>query len=327
VDQSSHLDGADVAYRLVDGRQPIRDADVPDADVVIATWWETAEWVADLSPRKGAKVHFIQHHEVFPGQPIDRVEATWRLPFHRIVISRWLADLARERYGDAHTSLVPNAVDHDQFYAPPRGRAVAPTVGLLYSTVGFKGCDVALAVLNRVARRLPGIKLRAFGGQDPVPELPLPPFATYTRRPPQDKIREIYAACDVWLCASRSEGFHLPPLEAMACRCPVVSTRVGGSVEIVDDGVNGYLADVGDVATLSDRLTAVLELPEPLWVRMSRAAHATAARFTWDESTEQFERTLAAAVERAAVGGAADGSAARPDVGPPTPGCPRELAP
>ena len=43
--------------------------------VVIATWWETAEWVAGLSPRKGAKAYFLQHHEVHPGQPVDRVRA------------------------------------------------------------------------------------------------------------------------------------------------------------------------------------------------------------------------------------------------------------
>ena len=42
------------------------DVDVPDGDLIIATWWETAEWVNALSPNKGAKVYFIQHHEIFP---------------------------------------------------------------------------------------------------------------------------------------------------------------------------------------------------------------------------------------------------------------------
>src|SRR5258708_6435499 len=46
----SHLDAVEVDHRRIDRVRPIVDGDVPDADVVIATWWETAEWVAALSP-------------------------------------------------------------------------------------------------------------------------------------------------------------------------------------------------------------------------------------------------------------------------------------
>ena len=72
------------------------DADLPDADIVIATWWETAEWVNALSPAKGRKVYFIQHHEVFSYLPVERSRATYRLPLHKIVISRWLKDLMEQ---------------------------------------------------------------------------------------------------------------------------------------------------------------------------------------------------------------------------------------
>src|SRR5262245_38770671 len=61
----SHLHGANIPHHVLDSRRPVVDQDVPDADVVVATWWETAEWVAALSPAKGAKVYFIQGHEVF----------------------------------------------------------------------------------------------------------------------------------------------------------------------------------------------------------------------------------------------------------------------
>jgi len=70
----------------------IVDSDFPDADAVIATWWETAEWVAQLSPTKGAKV-FMQGHEVFLGLPLDRVTATYHVPIHKIVVADWLVDV------------------------------------------------------------------------------------------------------------------------------------------------------------------------------------------------------------------------------------------
>jgi glycosyltransferase involved in cell wall biosynthesis len=102
----------------------------------------------------------------------------------------------------------------------------------------------------------------------------------------------LYASCDVWLCGSYSEGFHLPPLEAMACRCPVVSTSVGGPVDVIEPGRNGYLAPVGDAAALGDRLLDVLRLTNPQWRAMSDAALGTATRYTWGDATDLLENIL-----------------------------------
>jgi hypothetical protein len=119
--------------RTLRSHRPVTDRDLPDADVVIATWWETAEWVARLAPSKGAKCYFIQHHEVFDWLPVERVRSTYRLPLHKIVIARWLASLMKNEYGDAHVDLVPNSVDHRQFFAAPRSKQAKPTVGFIYS--------------------------------------------------------------------------------------------------------------------------------------------------------------------------------------------------
>jgi glycosyltransferase involved in cell wall biosynthesis len=115
-------------------------------------------------------------------------------------------------------------------------------------------------------------------------------------------LKELYARCDVWLCGSYAEGFHLPILEAMACRCPVVSTAVGGSVDSIEPGVNGYLVPVGNSEELGDRLLEVLRLPEPRWLRMSAAAHQTASSYTWDDATQRMEQALGLAIERHRAG-------------------------
>src|SRR5438552_1849122 len=101
----SHLDGLDVPHLRIYQQRPVTDGDVPDADVVIATWWETAEWVAAFSPRKGAKAYFIQGYETHNGPDAERLKATWRLPMHKIVVPQRLADVAREEFGDADVSL------------------------------------------------------------------------------------------------------------------------------------------------------------------------------------------------------------------------------
>lgn len=287
----SHLDGLGLDHRVLEKSRPVTDADVPDADVVIATWWETAEWAAALSPSKGRKFYFVQHHETHPSQPVERVRATYRLPLQKIAVARWLSDVMRDEYGDPTTILVPNSVDHGQFHAPPRVKQSRPTVGFLYSSTEFKRVGVALEAVAQLRRRVPNLRVLSFGAEKPdhhnIKDI------EYSEDPPQEKLREIYATSDVWLTTSRSEGFNLPAMEAMACRTPVVSTRTGWPEEAIVTGVNGALVEVNDSAAVAMQAEAILKLPETQWRAMSEAAFATVRDSSWERSTDLFEAALA----------------------------------
>ena len=69
-------------------------------------------------------------------------------------------------------------------------------------------------------------------------------------------------------------------------------------MDIIEEGVNGYLTKVGDVGALAERVLHVLRLPPEEWSQMSDAAYRTAARFNWDDATDLFEEALELAVER-----------------------------
>jgi glycosyltransferase involved in cell wall biosynthesis len=297
----THFEGTGVRIQTVERWRPIVDRDVPDGDVVIATWWETAEWVAALAPRKGAKAYFIQHHEVFPYLPTDRVEATWRLPLHKITVAQWLSDLARDRYGDEHTSLVPNSVNLEQFHAPHRGRQCVPTVGLVYSAVAFKGCDLSLRAFALASEQLPGLGLVAFGDVPIFRGLPLPPSSEYHQNPKQNVIKDIYSKCDAWLFGSRSEGFGLPILEAMACRTPVIGVPAGAAPELLEGG-GGILIPHHDPNHMAQAIVRIATMPDAEWTAMSEAAYLTARRYTWDDAAERFESALVVAIGRATRG-------------------------
>ena len=306
----SHLADSGLECRIVKHRQTITESDVPNADVVIASWWEAVEWMNAFSPRKGEKVHFIQHYEVFPYLPVERVKATWRLPLNKILISRWLADIARDEYGIHNVDLVPNAVDTDQFFAPTREKNPTPTVGMMYWTTPFKGFEFGLKAFDLASRTLPGLRLLSFGAEEVSPQLPLPPLAQYQCRPPQHELRNWYAGCDAWLFTSRSEGFGLPILEAMACRTPVIGTPAGAAPELLD-GRAGILVDPDDPSDMAEAIARVCRLPPPEWRAMSDAAYATATRYNWDDAALLFEKALERAAGRmdrpAKAGGFATG--------------------
>jgi glycosyltransferase involved in cell wall biosynthesis len=296
--EPSHLDGRSFEKRVVAAGRPILDADVPDADVVVATWWETAEWAARLAPSKGAKAYFIQGDEAtFPGQPGDRVEATYRLPMHRITISGWLMKVLRDRYGTADVTLVPNGVDLDQFRASPRGKQPVPTVGFLYSRLRFKGCDIILDAVAAARKQLPALSLVAFGNEPPGPPHVFPPGTVFEVCPAQDRLRELYARCDAWLFASRSDGFGLPLVEALACRTPIIGVPMGAAPELVDAG-GGFLVRAEDAADMSRAILKVASMTNEEWRALSERAHAIAAARSWAASIKLMEQALRTAGER-----------------------------
>jgi glycosyltransferase involved in cell wall biosynthesis len=297
---TSHFDGLEVLHKVLETCRPVLDQDLPDADAVIATWWGTAEWVNELSASKGAKVYFVQHHEIHPYFPVDRVKATYRLPLYKIVIAEWLKTVMAEEYGDAQVSLVPNSVDLELFTAPPRPRQAVPTVGFMYSTKAWKGTDLAIQGWQLAQQQLPNLKGIAFGSEAVSTELPLPDAIEYHHKVPQTTLKEIYASCDAWLFTSRVEGFGLPILEAMACRTPVIATPAGAAPELIQQG-GGILVPPEDPMAIAKAIVNLCTQTLPQWQALSETAYQTASRYSWDDATTLFEAAVETAVNRAIV--------------------------
>jgi glycosyltransferase involved in cell wall biosynthesis len=296
VQGPSHFDRLDVPHRLLPHPWPVTEADLPDADVLVATWWHSVEWVAPVSPAKGVKVHFMQGYEVFADRP-EVVEATYRRPIPKIVISSWLRDLVQTKFGQTPIALVPNSVDTTTFHAPPRGKQPAPTVGFIYSTQSIKGCDIMLKAYDRAAAALPGLRLVAMSNDEVSAELPLPAGAEFIHHARDQTLRDTYARCDAWLSGTREEGFGLPILEAMACRTPVIATPAGAAPELLAGG-GGVLVPHEDPEAMAQAVVKVCSLPEADWRALSDKALGTATGYTWDDATDLFEKALVGALER-----------------------------
>ncbi|MDQ1902465.1 glycosyltransferase family 4 protein [Paracoccus sp. WLY502] len=291
--ERGHFAGIDVPVIHLDESRWVRSQDIPDADAIISTWWTTAEWANRLPPSKGRHIHFIQDYEDFYPEFSKRVRAVYRQRNHKIVVAPWLHKKILSEFG--HDSrVVMNGVDMGHFGAPKRDRRELPTVGFMYARHPRKNCGMALQIIRLLRNARPDLHFRAFG----VDELPAhsPDCISFERNPTQDRIAQIYRSCDLWLFVSRSEGFGLPLLEAMASRTPVVATPAGAAPDLIDGG-NGVIASFDAEAFAQSALDFLSRTPEA-WKAASEAAFQTAQGRDLPQAAQNFEAAVLACLQQ-----------------------------
>jgi glycosyltransferase involved in cell wall biosynthesis len=260
---------------------------MPSCDALVATAWHTAPWVADAAA-EGRGYYLIQGYETWDGE-VERVRETWRLPLRKVVISKWLEEIAAELGEASRTTRVPIGMDLDRFGVDvPPGRRER-RVGALLSRGREKGSEDLLAALELVRRHDPTVRAALFGTVTRPEELP--DWIEYTRLPGEEDLRALYNSCAVFLQPSRSEGWGLPASEAMLCGCALVTVDNGGSREYATDGETALVVPPGDGSALAERTIRLLE-DEPLRLRLAEAGGERLRTFTWERSVEEFERVV-----------------------------------
>jgi glycosyltransferase involved in cell wall biosynthesis len=194
---------------------------------------------------------------------LSRAAAT--LAVSAAVAERWRSALALE--SDA-IEVLPNGIDTCH-YAPVAGTsefAGQIRIGLVSRLVPGKGLENALVALAEL--RSSGLQVRLLvAGDGPLrqalmiqaEQLGLADAVEWLGQ--LSDMPDFYRRIDLYVQASLSEGMPLGLLEALACGCPVVATSVGGTAEILRDGVEGFLVPAADVNALVRAITRALKDP------------------------------------------------------------------
>ena len=108
---------------------------------------------------------------------------------------------------------------------------------------------------------------------------------------------DLYQKSALFVLPSHHEGLPTVVLEAMACACPVLATRVGGIPWIIQDGENGSLIPPADPTILAEKILALLADPEYLKQLGRQARRTIESRFSWqcigDWYIDQYRSLLA----------------------------------
>jgi len=180
----------------------------------------------------------------------EQMLKTWRLPIYKIAISSRLAEMIARETNQPVVGIVRNGVDTREYFSsvPDSQR---DGVGSIFRWSKVKGPESIIEIMQILGRQLPRVPRYLFSnGKKPKGIHGV----NFKRLPTLEEARRIYSSCRVWFLASLSEGCPSPLLEAMACGCAVVSTDCGGPSDIIENGVNGFLVEVGDTETMVDKI-------------------------------------------------------------------------
>lgn len=149
-------------------------------------------------------------------------------------------------------------------------------------TVGSRAAHKNLAALGEAAGfcAARGLTLAAVGAADPAVfrHAPGTPGGVALGRVSDAELRALYEGAAALVFPSRYEGFGLPPVEAMACRCPVIAARAGAVPEIV--GEAALLFEPDAPTTLTDAMARLLD-DAGAATALREAGTARAAHYTW----------------------------------------------
>lgn len=167
---------------------------------------------------------------------------------------------------------------------------------LLY--VGRLAAEKQIHQLRATLEQVPGTRLALVGGGPAEDALrkhfegfPVK-FAGYMTG---QRLASAYASADVFVFASAFESFGLVLLEAMASGIPVVTSRVGGAQDMVNEGVSGYTFEVDDAAGLAEGVRQVF-MPGRL-AEMRLAARDHAERQSWPAMMDELISCYEALIE------------------------------
>ena len=266
---------------------------VRNADITIATAWNTVRDLNGLNSKKGNKLHIIQGYEVCLAPKSDVHEA-WMYDMKKIVVSSWLLEIGKQ-LGCTDIEYIPNSINYSKYKIINQISERNNVISMMYCTSKLKGSKDGIAALKILKGKYPEIRAIIFGVDERPSELPK--WMEYFNNPKEEVlVSKIYNEASIFLSTSYSEGWGLPPMEAMACGCAVVTTASGGVEDFAIHNETALLCKAGNISEMVEDIGLLLNDKE-IRYRLALNGSNYIKKFTWKKSFHEFEKILKSMLE------------------------------
>jgi len=219
--------------------------------------------------------------------------------------------ISEDGFAPGKLRVIHNGVDTEKFQQAQRDRArLFPDVGteILVVLVGNMHSDVKghpwlIAAAPTVLREFPEVRFVFAGDGESRPtfaaqvaQLGLEGKVKFLGR--RSDIPEILASCDLAVLPSRAEGLPNAVLEYMAAGLPTIASRVGGTAELVQDGVTGLLVPAEDANALAGALLQFLRNPERARQIATNGQRFAVENFSFERLIREIDELYAELLER-----------------------------
>lgn len=216
------------------------------------------------------------------------------------------AAVAQEHLKREHTRIIYNGIELAQLNRvalPPEMASSDPQAVMVANFIAYKGHVHVLRAVAKVVQVNPRFRIVLVGDGPERPklehltvELGLIQHVVFAGQ--RRDAAELMMGFDFSILGSSEESFPNAVMESMAAAVPVVSTRVGGVAELVDDGVHGKLVPFGDVDAMAEAIVWMLEHPG----ERRRMGQAGRERIATEFSTERMVARTEAVYEEFLAG-------------------------
>lgn len=258
-----------------------------NADFTIATAWPTAYSLYHLNSKKGFKIYFIQDYEIWNSN-ISYVNKSYQLNMHRITISNYLKNLIKEKF-NSDSEVIPNGINFQIFYNENKTFHLNKRITFIDYNLERKNVELSIQLVQRLKSKYNDLNFVSFG-TDLFHKLP--DYVKFTKNPDDKTIRNIYSNSDIFIYTSNLEGFGLPPFEAMACKCAVVTTKVGAIPDYIVHDHSALLIEPNDEIGFFKSICNLIDNPDKLYKISLNGYETVRKHLNWDRSVKKFEKYL-----------------------------------
>lgn len=258
---------------------------IPNCDVIVATYWDHIQTcietgIAPVVYFEQGDFHLFDYENMNPTFK-HFIQKQFQIPPFIYTVSSLASKLIQSIYG-RKAQVYSNAIDEKIFTFEGRKEIGEHPYLLMMGrdSTTFKGISYIIDAYEKIKNEFE-LNLYWITPEEPSEKMKERVTKCFIN-PSQESIASLYRGAALYVSGSIYESFSLPPLEAMACGCPVVTTNNEGVLEYAKHKENALICQMNDSEDMAEKIKKLLSNPK-LKEKLIRNGLETANRYNWNQ--------------------------------------------